>query len=244
MVTTIITIIKVIVLLGLLVIMHEFAHMVVAKLCKVKVTEFSIGFGPLLLKKERKGTVYSLRLIPLGGYVNLLGMDDKECNIEGSYSKANAFKKIAILLAGGIVNILFGLLIYFILVYQASNFLVAFDATKHFTFSMFESIKMLFTGAVTPEQLMGPIGITDLVSETTKISEYIYLTALVSLSLGVTNLLPIPPLDGSKILIIIFETIRRKPIKEETELKIQLAGFLFIILLSLYVAYNDILRLF
>lgn len=238
-----ITILKVIVLLGLLVIIHEFAHLLVAKACKVKVTEFSIGFGPLLLSKERNDTTYSLRLIPLGGYVNMLGMDQKNCELEGSYQKASSIKKILILLAGSIVNIIFGLIIYFILVYQASNLMVALDATKNFTFSLFDSVKMLFTGAVTPDQLMGPIGITELVNETTKFSEFIYLTALVSLSLGITNLIPIPPLDGSKILIVIFEAIRRKPIKEETELKIQFAGFIFIILLSLYVAYNDILRL-
>lgn len=238
-----ITILKVIILLGLLVIIHEFAHLLAAKACKVKVLEFSVGFGPLLLNKQWGETTYSLRLIPLGGYVNMLGMDQKNCELEGSYQKTNALQKIFILLAGSIINILFGLLIYFILVYQASNLVVALDATKNFMFSLFDSIKMLFTGAVTPDQLMGPIGIAELASETAKFSEFIYLTALVSLSLGITNLLPIPPLDGSKILIVLFEAIRRKPLKEETELKIQLAGFLFIILLSIYVAYNDIIRL-
>lgn len=235
-----ITILKVIVLLGVLVIIHEFAHMIVAKACKVKVLEFSIGFGPLLFKKEGKETTYSIRLIPLGGYVSMLGMDQKDCKVEGSYQNASIIQKVLILLAGSAINILFGLIIYFILVYQATNLDIALEATTRFTFSLFDSVKMLFTGAVTPDQLMGPIGITSLVNEATEFSEFIYLTALVSLSLGITNLIPIPPLDGSKIVIVLFEAIRRKPIKEETELKIQLAGFAFIILLSIYVAYNDI----
>ena len=67
--------------------------------------------------------------------------------------------------------------------------------------------------------------------------------ALISLSLGVTNLLPIPALDGGKILILIIEAIRRKPMKEKTEITIQLIGFSLLIALSLYVTYNDILRI-
>lgn len=239
-----ITILKVIILLGILVIIHEFAHMIVAKMCKVKVLEFSVGFGPLIFSKETRETKYSLRLIPLGGYVNMVGADQKDCKVEGSYQNATTLQKILILLAGSAINILFGLVIYFFLVYQISNLAIALDATKNFAFSLLDSIKMLFTGAVSPDQLMGPIGIADLVSETTKISEFIYLTAIVSLSLGITNLIPIPPLDGSKILITIIEAIRRKPLKDETELKIQMAGFVFMIILAIYVAGNDIIRLF
>ena len=67
---------------------------------------------------------------------------------------------------------------------------------------------------------------------------------VVSLSLGVTNLLPFPPLDGGKILFLIIEAIRRKPLKEETEIKIQLLGFSILIGLSIFITYNDILRLF
>ena len=68
--------------------------------------------------------------------------------------------------------------------------------------------------------------------------------ALISLSLGVTNLLPIPALDGGKLLILIIEAIRRKPLKEEIEINIQLLGFSLLIALSIYVTYNDILRIF
>ena len=103
---------------------------------------------------------------------------------------------------------------------------------------------MLFTGAVSPEQMMGPIGISEMVVETSSLYNFIYLLSLVSLSLGVTNLLPIPALDGGKILILIIEGIRGKALKEEVELGIQSAGFTLLILFSLYVSYNDILRIF
>ena len=68
--------------------------------------------------------------------------------------------------------------------------------------------------------------------------------ALISLSLGITNLLPIPALDGGKIFILLIEAIRRKPMKESTEIFIQMIGFSLLILLSIYISYIDVLRFF
>ncbi|MCI8486166.1 MAG: hypothetical protein HFJ20_03545 [Clostridia bacterium] len=76
------------------------------------------------------------------------------------------------------------------------------------------------------------------------IKDYIYIISLISLSLGITNLLPFPPLDGGKIVILLIEWIRRKPLKEKTEMSIQMLGFSILIVLSLYITYNDILRIF
>lgn len=67
--------------------------------------------------------------------------------------------------------------------------------------------------------------------------------SLISLSLGVTNLLIFPPLDGGKILLLIIEGIRKKPLKQETELKIQMLGFAILITLSLFVTFNDVTRI-
>ena len=66
--------------------------------------------------------------------------------------------------------------------------------------------------------------------------------SMVSVSLGITNLLPIPALDGGKILLLIIEAIRKKPLKENTEIQIQLIAFSIIIALSIFVTYNDIIR--
>ena len=65
MIGIIITIIKIVILLGFLILIHELGHFLVAKLCKVKVNEFAIGFGPTIFKKQGKETKYALRLIPL-----------------------------------------------------------------------------------------------------------------------------------------------------------------------------------
>ncbi len=116
--------------------------------------------------------------------------------------------------------------------------------TKEFLFSIVDSLKQLFTGQVGLDQMMGPVGISEAVAKTDGVREFLELMALISLSLGVTNLLPIPALDGGKLLILIIEAIRRKPLKQETEIKIQLLGFSLIIALSIYVCYNDILRIF
>lgn len=91
---------------------------------------------------------------------------------------------------------------------------------------------------------MGPVGIGEVVAQTNGFADFIYILALVSISLGFTNLLPFPPLDGGKIVLLLIEAIRRKPLKEKTEMTIQSLGFMLLIGLSIYVTYNDILRIF
>ena len=125
----------------------------------------------------------------------------------------------------------------------SNNAYYAIFKTTDFTFSIVDNIKMLFTGKVSTNDLMGPVGISSVVAKTNGIQEFIYILALISLSLGVTNLLPFPPLDGGKIVILIIEAIRRKPLEEKHEIAIQMVGFGLMIVLSLYVTYNDIVRI-
>ena len=102
---------------------------------------------------------------------------------------------------------------------------------------------MLFTGSIGINDLAGPVGISEIVTKAIGIENYLYVISLVSVSLGITNLLPIPALDGGKILILIIEIIRRKQMKIETEAKIQMIGFSILLALSLIVTYNDIIRI-
>ena len=417
MITFLISALKIIILLGFLILIHEAGHMIVAKWCKVKVNEFSIGFGPLIWKKQGKETLYSIRLIPLGGFCSMEG-EEQRSDSKGSFSQASIPKRMAIVVAGATVNIIFGLVVYFILMSSTGNYIsneidstidgyvaqeiglqqgdkiiemngekikskydldkITETATKDkeftikidrngeekeyktkltevqnkvtglyidddckiitidkgspaekqgvkpndvlikinneeingdvnkavslirqkgvgtvlltvkrgneeinieltpdyessfylgvnlkeaentfvnhliygavetsdFGLSIIDNLKQLFTGRVGIDQMMGPVGISEAVSKTNDLQEFIYLLALISLSLGVTNLLPIPALDGGKLLILLIEAIRRKPLKQETEINIQLIGFSILIALSLYVSYNDILRIF
>ncbi|MBS5737841.1 MAG: site-2 protease family protein, partial [Clostridiales bacterium] len=73
-----------ILIFGFLIFIHELGHFTVAKLSKIKVNEFSIGMGPALIKKKGKETIYSLRLLPIGGYVKMEG-EDEESEEEGSF---------------------------------------------------------------------------------------------------------------------------------------------------------------
>lgn len=335
----IIGIIKVVFLLGFLVLIHEGGHFAVAKLCKINVKEFSLGFGPQLFSKQGKETKYSIRAIPFGGYVDMLG-ETGDVNEVGSFSEAKVWHRIAIVATGALVNILFGILIYFILmttsgmnsstvikqmipeyitdqtqlqagdkivrinnektriksdvdsillksngenlaivverngekidlnvtpvaieygemtryilgveVAQAekslrNNLYYGFWETVEFVNSVGEGLILLVTGNVNINQMTGPVGISGMVVKTSGIYDFVYLLAVISLSLGVTNLLPIPALDGGKIVLLLVEAIRKKKISEETELKIQSIGFTFLILLSLYVSFNDVVRLF
>ncbi len=169
--------------------------------------------------------------------------EEEPSDAEGSFSNAGILKKIAIVCAGPLVNIVFGLLVYFILITIHYGVSVAVSSTINFSGALLDSIKMLFTGGATIDDLSGPVGIASIVTQTSGITDFVYLLSVISLSLGITNLLPIPPLDGGKLLIYIIECIKRKPLKEETSFKIQMLGFAFILGLSIFVMYNDILRI-
>ena len=256
MINFIINAIKIIFLLGFLILIHEGGHFTVAKLCKVKVKEFSIGFGKILWKKQKGETQYSIRIFPLGGFVSMEG-EDEESEDDNSFSKASVWKRIAIVVAGATVNIIFGIIVYFVLMTTVgiefadpardtilNRLYYGAVGTGTFIQSIFESIKMLVTGGLNTNQMVGIVGISEVVVSTTGIANYIYLLAVISVSLGVTNLLPIPALDGGKILILLIEIIRRKPMKIETEATIQMLGFSILIVLALIVTYNDIVRIF
>lgn len=173
----------------------------------------------------------------------MLGEEERS-EEEGSFSQASIPKRIVIVAAGGLVNILFAIILYIILItIVTGDFVTSLTSTGDFIMAMVDSIKLLFTGGVTVDSLMGPIGISEVVAQTSGIIDFLYIMALISMSLGVTNLLPFPPLDGGKILIYIIEAIRRKPLKENFELKLQMIGFVALITLSIYVAFNDVGRI-
>jgi len=256
LISFVINAIKIIFLLGFLVIIHEGGHFLVAKLCKVKVNEFSIGFGKAIWKKQGKETLYTLRIIPLGGFVQMEG-ESEESEHERAFTNISIPKRIAIVAAGALVNIIFGIMVYFVLISTAG--LQFADPSKdtflnriyyggihtgEFISSIFDSIKMLFTSGLSVDQMTGPVGISQIVVQATGFANYIYILAVISVSLGVTNLLPIPALDGGKIVLLIVEAIRKKKITVETEAKITLIGFALIIGLSLYVTYHDVIRIF
>ena len=108
-----------IILFGILIAVHEFGHFITAKLCGIKVLEFAIGMGPLLYNKQGKETLYSLRLLPIGGYCAMEG-EDEESSDPRAFSAQHPLKKALVLIAGAAMNFIFGLLLLVIVfLYQA-----------------------------------------------------------------------------------------------------------------------------
>lgn len=95
---------------GLIIFIHEFGHFIFAKLFKVKVNEFAMGMGPTLLKFQGKETKYALRLFPIGGFCAMEG-EEEESDSDGSFSKKAVWKRMIIVAAGALFNLILGLII-------------------------------------------------------------------------------------------------------------------------------------
>lgn len=94
----------------LLIVIHEFGHFIAAKICKVRVNEFAVGFGPSLFKKKIGETTYALKLVPLGGYCAMEGEDEESAD-DRAFCKKSPFKRLFIVANGAIFNLILGLVI-------------------------------------------------------------------------------------------------------------------------------------
>ncbi|MFA5880098.1 MAG: RIP metalloprotease RseP [Candidatus Margulisiibacteriota bacterium] len=111
-----IAIIVTLIALGIVIFVHEFGHMIVAKSLGIGILEFSIGMGPKIFSKKIKETTYSLRILPVGGFVSVAGLDtDKNLEIPDNinYYKKSYLARLLTVAAGSVFNILLGLLIFF-----------------------------------------------------------------------------------------------------------------------------------
>lgn len=113
---------------------------------------------------------------------------------------------------------------------------------------IWESLIDLIGGKYGFEQLSGPVGITQQIGEASKVKDggktLMNLTSIIALNLGVMNLLPLPALDGGRILFLAIEAIRRKPVKREVEGYIHFAGIVILLLFMLIVSFKDVINLF
>ena len=110
-----------------------------------------------------------------------------------------------------------------------------------------EGFKMLFSGKLGREDVAGPVGMVQLVKETTTTSDggfsFLFLIALISLNLAIINLLPLPSLDGGRILFVIIRKITGNMISVELEAKVHLIGIILLLMLFVYITWGDIMRL-
>ncbi len=121
MLTNIVLIIFAVLLFNLIVFVHEFGHFFTAKLFGVKVNEFAIGMGPRILKFKKGDTIYALRAFPIGGFCDMEGEDEKS-DSETSFGSKAVWKRMIIVSAGAIMNMILGLVMMFIILSQQNNF--------------------------------------------------------------------------------------------------------------------------
>lgn len=388
MVTAIVTILIFLVMISL----HEFGHFITAKLLGIKVLEYAIGFGPVILKSKKTQTQYSLRAIPFGGYCKFEG-EDEESTDPRAFCNQKVWKRILVVIAGGVSNIILGFILFLAIIpsngqfatnqvdmpvegsyayeaglmsgdeivevngkkvssysdislyiedftadtectvtvnrydgrhqltFKPSRQTVVYNYTQeelrtyeyvngkqvgetvtiigqrlengeYFTFDeslkgtsstderliigfkayvedvtfknvwseawnqtkfvvklVYHSLWDLVTGKAGMETVSGPVGVVTVVNDAVNSSSHSWLyvlnlTALLTINLGVFNLLPVPALDGGRLFFMIVELITRKRIPAEKEGLVHAIGFALLIALAVFISYNDIMRLF
>lgn len=120
------------------------------------------------------------------------------------------------------------------------------QSTWELTKLMFSSIGQLFSGQASADDLTGPVGMVQMVSQTTQYGYWYYgfLTALICVNLAIINMLPLPALDGGRIIFVLYSAITGKKVSEKVEGTIHFVGLALLMLLMVYVTVNDVGRIF
>lgn len=329
----------------IIVVAHEWGHYITAKKCGVLVHEFAVGMGPVIWSKQAGETLYSIRLLPIGGFCRMEEEESENKNPRAMSSK-KPWQKLLIVSAGAIMNFLLAWVLSSLLVgytgigtnvvatveansplteagIVAGDEIIAIDGikiknlsdvremltneSKVYTFSIkhdgekkdvlvtsrilddetsprfgftvkkshfniWQNIKMgflymisiiamvwesligLISGAIGFDQMAGIVGVVDVGSKVwdssmeaggvnLAVMSMVQIAALLSANLGVMNLLPLPALDGGRIFFILIEMIRGKAIPPEKEGAVHFIGMVLLMLLTVVVLYNDIMRL-
>jgi regulator of sigma E protease len=235
----------------LIVVVHELGHFIAARKAGIKVYEFSIGFplSPRVITLFRhKETAFTVRLIPLGGFVSFSKDGGEEDN---TLFEASNSKRAVILSAGSLFNIIFAFIV-FIPVFVMAKHLNLIDAIGLSANTVWEILSgtimfilNIFTGHGTMDGLSGPVGIAAMAGQAANngILSLFYFTGVLSMSLGIMNLLPLPALDGGHLIMLFIESIRKKSLSPKTYQIITLAGLALFLALTVAVTYKDVAKL-
>jgi len=249
-------------ILGILVFAHEFGHFFAAKCCGIKVKEFALGMGPLIFKKQGAETLYSIRVFPLGGYCSMQGEDNKDDDLEEDYDPKRSFNNKAlwqqaiVLVAGPAMNVVVGLFIAILLSFMVNYSHIAEGGMEmivkiiekglelgiYMVKALYESLLMLFSGQVGMDALSGPVGIGVMVGEAANegIKTLLYFISFFSMNLAVMNLLPLPALDGGRLLFTLLKAVTKGKWLEKIEASFNFIGLALLLMLMLFITFNDI----
>ncbi len=342
---TIISTIGALIIISIIIIVHELGHFLIGRACKIKIMEFSVGFGPKIKQWVKNDTTYSVRWILLGGYNRFYG-EDQEVADKLAFNKQPAGRRALTIAAGSVFNILFALLLVIIMLWAFGDYVpkisevwgepgreaglkpddiilsmngvktdnsleynaalrasdnVTMDITvlrgkeelsfnvpyqyyenynyisnnqefavtgyktgisitgEQVNYGFFDAVAMSFRwmflliretlvslfGAVSgraTEGISGIVGVVGIISKALRISlEWVLqLGVTISVSIAVINLLPLPALDGGRLVFIGIEKIFKKPVPRNVEGVIHLIGFALLVMLFFVITYKDI----
>jgi len=256
-----------IIVLVVLIVAHEFGHFVAAKWAGMRVDEFGLGYPPRALTIATLGeTRYTLNFVPFGGFVKIYGEDaiPQQVRDARAFSSKTRLAQALVLVAGIAMNLVLAWFIFTALLmtpHWVNDH--EFVAGRAFVPALVEGAQVtvrvtgvialglahffagLFTLTADLSQVSGPVGIAGAVGAAahTGWQDLLSLTALISINLALINLIPIPALDGGRLLFVLIESITRRPIKPVVANTINATGFAFLILLMLVVTLHDVYRL-
>lgn len=326
---------------GVIIAIHEAGHFMAARLCGIRVNEFALGMGPKLFSKQGKETLYSIRLLPIGGFCSMEG-EAESSDDQNAFCNKSVLKRIFVVISGALMNLVLGFLIILVMtvmtpqlesktvskvsdtsaayasglregdvldsvngnklfiggdfltelsrsdkgiatlgIYRDGqpltlkdiDFTVAQDGTTRLSvgFSVYEqkkdplsvvsyaagwsmstgrlifsSIVDLFSGKYSITDFSGPVGTSQIISQVRQSGarSLFFLFAFMTINVGLFNLIPIPALDGGRLLFLLIEAIRRKPINPKYENYVHVAGFVLLMGFFVLITYNDIIKLF
>jgi regulator of sigma E protease len=245
------TIVSFFIVFTAVILVHEWGHLIAARMTGVKVYEFSIGFplSPRLLTLFRhRETVFTLRLLPLGGFVSFSKAGDEN---DLALFESSLFERAVIFFMGPLFNILFAFLL-FTLVFLLGNRIGPWKAmamSGETVWNIFSGtaqfILELISGNGSAEGLAGPVGIAAVIGRAAEsgMLNLCYITGALSMSLGIMNLLPLPALDGGHLAMILFESVSRKRISPRAYQMATAIGLMVFLLLTVVITYKDIASL-
>lgn len=342
--TTVLSIIGAIIIIGIFVTCHEFGHYYVGKKSGIGIVEFAVGFGPKLWSKVKNGIRYSIRLIPLGGFTQFVGEDEEIKNDPRAFNNTPIWKRFLTILAGPVMNLIFALLMTVIVLVgfgDAAPYVVEVDPTMpayeaglmpgdriagvngekidfyqfefqktvlgtglsgyegdslsidieregelmtvevplaqtadgprmgisygvfRRNFSFFEGLKLsfkwmyyvivellsaligMFTGKHNIQDMGGIVYTVQIISEVIRTGwENVFrIGAMLSINLGVFNLLPFPALDGGRLVFLGIEKITKNGVSKNVEAIFNMVGMVILLLLAAVLVFVDVGRI-